>query len=352
MATEAPSAPSVPLVGFIGLGLMGAPIAERLRTTGHTLVVYNRTRAKAEPLLAAGARWAFTPRDLGRAATSKIVFTCVSDAPALDRVLFGRNGLARGLESGAIVVDLSTVAPSQCRSFADQLSSRGIHFVDAPLGGSVEAARNGRLLVFVGGSDGDVARVRPFLERIGRRVEHLGPVGSGASMKLVNNLLTLSYVALTAEALSLAEGLGLDRRRTIDLLLDGGGYSRLFEQKRLAFEERRYPVQFRLGLAEKDLKLIAHAAHVAGREVRIAHEAGRLVAEGVHAGLGNEDFAAVLETALARRAQHDVRRPTPEPPPGTGPGPDVAPSPVPPSPPPPGSGPTGGEGPTSPPSTS
>lgn len=319
---------------------MGAPIAERLRTTDHSLVVYNRTREKAEPLLAAGARWAFTPRDVGRAATAKIVFTSVSDAKALDRILFGRHGLASGLDPGAVVVDLSTISPSQSRSFSEQLSVRGVHFVDAPLGGSVEAARNGRLLVFVGGSEEDVARVRPLLERIGRRVEHLGPVGSGTSMKLVNNLLTVSYVALAAEALSMAEGLGLDRRRTIDLLLDGGGYSRLLEQKRLAFEERRYPTQFRLRLAEKDLKLIAHAAHVVGRDVRIAHEAGHLLADGVRAGLGDEDFAAVLETALARRAERVARRSAPDSLPGTSPPSDASPNPGTDSPPGPSPGPS------------
>jgi 3-hydroxyisobutyrate dehydrogenase-like beta-hydroxyacid dehydrogenase len=270
-------------------------------------VVYNRTRAKAEPLLAAGARLAFTPRDVGRTATAKVVFTLVSDAKALDRVLFGRDGLARGLGAGALVVDLSTVAPAQSRAFAEKLATIGVHFVDAPLGGSVEAARNGRLIVFVGGAAEDVARARPFLEQFGRRIEHLGPVGAGTSMKLVNNLLTISYVALAGEALALAEGFGLDRRRTIDLLLDGGGYSRLFEQKRIAFEERRYPAQFRLRLAEKDLRLLGHAAHAAGREAGLAHEAGRLVTEAVRAGHGEEDFASVFEAALVRRPR--VRHP-------------------------------------------
>lgn len=315
-----PSTPAPEFVGFIGLGMMGAPLAERLRARGYPLVVYNRTREKAEPLLAAGARLAFTPRDVGRAATAKVVFTLLSEAKALDRVLFGRNGLARGLGAGSLVVDLSTVAPAQSRAFAEKLAAIGVHFVDAPLGGSVEAARNGRLIVFVGGAEEDVARARPFLEQFGRRIEHLGPVGAGTSMKLVNNLLTISYVALAGEALALAEGFGLDRRRTIDLLLDGGGYSRLFEQKRVAFEERRYPVQFRLRLAEKDLRLLGHAAHAAGREAALAHEAGRLVTEAVRAGHGEEDFASVFEAALVRRPR--VRKP-PGAPAATEPGPNA-----------------------------
>jgi 3-hydroxyisobutyrate dehydrogenase-like beta-hydroxyacid dehydrogenase len=292
---------SVPLrIGFVGLGQMGTPIAERLRAAGYPLVVHNRTRAKAEPLIAAGVQWAFTPRDVGRAATAQTVFTSLSDSPAVEKVLFGRQGLVRGLRPGALVVDLSTVAPSESRRFSERLAEGGIRFVDAPVGGSVEAARNGRLIVFAGGSAEDLARARPFLERFSRRVEHLGPVGTGSAMKLVNNLLTVSYVALAGEALAFSDRLGLDRSRVVELLLEGGGRSTMLEQKRLALEERRYPAQFKLRLAEKDLTLIERAAHAVGAEVRIAREVRRLVREGVRAGHGEEDFSAVFEAAIAR----------------------------------------------------
>jgi 3-hydroxyisobutyrate dehydrogenase-like beta-hydroxyacid dehydrogenase len=298
MATTSETLP--PRVGFIGLGQIGAPIAERLRAAGYPLVVHNRTREKAEPLTAAGAQWAFTPRDVGRAATGQVIFTALTDARAVERVLYGRNGLVRGLRPGALVVDLSTIAPTQSRGFSERLAADGIHYVDAPLGGSVEAARNGRLLLFVGGTADDVARARPFLERFSRRIEHLGPVGAGTSMKLVNNLLTLSYVGLAGEALALSDRFGLDRSRVVDLLLDGGGRSAMLEQKRIAFEERRYPAQFKLRLAEKDLKLIGLAAHEAGATVRIAREVRRLVSEALRAGHGEEDFAAVFEAAISR----------------------------------------------------
>ena len=279
---------------------MGAPIAERLRAAGYPLVVHNRTREKAESLLATGVPWAFTARDVGRAATGAVVFTALTDARAVEKVLYGRQGLVRGLRPGALVVDLSTIAPAQSRGFAERLLTDGIHFVDAPLGGSVEAARNGRLLAFVGGAAEDVARARPYLERFTRRVEHLGPVGAGSSMKLVNNLLALSYVALAGEALALSDRFGLDRSRVVDLLLDGGGRSALLEQKRLAFEERRYPPQFKLRLAEKDLKLIGRAAHDVGAEVRLAGEVRRLLRESLRAGHGEEDFSAVFEAAILR----------------------------------------------------
>jgi 3-hydroxyisobutyrate dehydrogenase-like beta-hydroxyacid dehydrogenase len=298
MSSPSESAPS--RVGFIGLGQMGLPIAERLRAAGDPLVVHNRTREKAEPLVAAGAQWAFTPRDVGRAATGQVVLTSLLDGRAVEKVLFGRQGLARGLRPGALVVDLSTIAPSESRGFSERLAAQGIRYVDAPVGGSVEAARNGRLLVFAGGTAEDVARARPFLERFSRRIEHLGPVGSGAAMKLVNNLLTISYLALAGEALALADRLGLDRSRVVELLLEGGGRSAMLEQKRLALEQRRYPAQFKLRLAEKDLTLIARAAHEVGAEVGIAREVRRLVREGVHSGHAEEDFSAVFEAALAR----------------------------------------------------
>jgi 3-hydroxyisobutyrate dehydrogenase-like beta-hydroxyacid dehydrogenase len=318
---SSPPESATPRIGFIGLGQMGAPIAERLRAAGYPLVVHNRTRAKAESLIDAGAQWAFTPRDVGRAATGQVVFTSLSDARAVDRVLFGRQGLLRGLRPGALVVDLSTIAPSQSRGFSERLAAGEVRFVDAPVGGSVEAARNGRLLVFAGGTADDVARARPYLEPFSRRIEHLGPVGAGAAMKLVNNLLTISYLALAGEALAFSDRLGLDRSRVVELLLEGGGRSAMLEQKRLALEERRYTAQFKLSLAEKDLTLVGHAAREVGAQVGIANEVRRLLREGVRAGHGEEDFSAVFEAAIARGTgpARTAERPTAAPPESTAP---------------------------------
>ncbi len=293
----------VPPVGFVGLGMMGAPIASRLVAAGTPLVVHNRTREKADAVVAQGARWAFTPKDLGRAVGAGVVFVLLSDARAVRAVLFARNGLVRGASRGALVVDLSTIAPAESRSIAADLAPLGIGYLDAPLGGSVDAARAGRLIVFAGGSAEDVARARPHLDRFARRVEHLGPVGAGTSAKLVNNLLTLATVALDAEAVALAERLGLDRRRMLDLLLDGGGRSAMLESKRGAFQERAYPTSFKLALAAKDLKLIERTARDAGGSARLAREARRLVDEAVRAGLADADYSAVFEAALARRGR-------------------------------------------------
>jgi 3-hydroxyisobutyrate dehydrogenase-like beta-hydroxyacid dehydrogenase len=286
--------------GLIGLGRMGAPIGRRLLAQGVPLIVHNRTRSKAETLLALGARWAESPRAVGEAASGRVIFTLLTDARAVRAVLLGTHGVAAGAGPGTLVVDLSTIAPDESRAIAARLAAKGLGFVDAPLGGSTPAAEEGRLLVYVGGSEPDVERARPLLMCFARRVAVLGPVGSGTSMKLVNNLLTVGHVTLAAEALALAAGLGIVRDTAIDLLLDGGGQSRMLADKRSEFSRREYPTRFSLALATKDLGLVARTARSVGGSVPIARELRRRNLEAIRAGWGEHDLSAVFERALAR----------------------------------------------------
>jgi len=288
-------------VGFVGLGTMGGPMAARLLAAGAVLVVHNRDRAKAEPLLSAGAAWAESPRALGKAVGGGVVFVMVTDARAVRSVLFGRSGVASGVSAGALVVNLSTIAPDESRAFAERLGGRSVRYLEAPVGGSQDAAQRGELLVFAGGDPADLARSRPLLERLARRIELMGPVGTGAAMKLVNNLVTVGTVALDAEAIALAEALGLDPTRAVDLLLVGSGESRMLANKRNAFVRRDYPVQFKLSLAEKDLRLIGRAARDARIRAPLAREARRLADGAMRVGLGDRDLAALLEAARRRR---------------------------------------------------
>lgn len=294
------SGPPAP-VGFVGLGTMGGPMAARLLSTGTPLVVHNRDRAKAEPLLSAGAMWAGSPRAVGKAVGAGVLFVMVTDARAVRSVLFGRSGVAAGASAGALVVNLSTIAPDESRAFAERLTGRSVHYLEAPVAGSRDAAQRGELLVFAGGEPGDLTVARPLLEHLARRVEHLGPVGAGAAMKLVNNLVTVGTVALDAEAIALAEALGLEPGRAVDLLLLGGGESRMLANKRDAFVRRDYPVQFKLSLAEKDLRLIGRASRDARVRTPLAREARRLADEAMRAGLGDRDLAVLLEAARRRR---------------------------------------------------
>lgn len=316
MAAPVTQTPSpVGPVGFVGLGMMGGPMAARLLSAGTALVVHNRDRQKAEPFLASGATWADSPRAVGRAASGQVVLVMVTDARAVRSVLFGRAGIASGAGPGTLVVNLSTIAPEESRAAAERLARRGIRYLEAPVGGSRDAAAAGELLIFVGGEEADLARARPVLERLGRRLELLGPVGAGASMKLVNNLVMVSTLAVDAEAITLAEALGLEPARVIDLLLAGAGESRVLANKREAFLRRDYAPRFKLSLAEKDLRLVARAAREAGVRTPMAREARRLAVEGMRSGYADQDLAAVLEPARARRAgAGGAPAGTPEPP--------------------------------------
>ncbi len=287
-------------IGVIGLGAIGGPVAHRLRAAGLPVVVHARDRAKAGALLAAGATWADSPRALGEATGGSAVLVALPDYPVLRSVLLGRKGLARGASPGTIVVNLSTIAPEESRTLADGLSGRGLRYLETPVGGSRDAAEKGELLLYVGGEPADLEAVRPVLERISRRIERVGPVGSGSAMKLVNNLVTLGTVALDAEAIALAEALGLDRVRAIELLLAGGAESRMLAGKREAFARREYPVQFRLALAAKDLRLIGRAAREAGLPAPLAREVRRRLEAAQKAGFADQDLASVLETARSK----------------------------------------------------
>jgi len=297
--SQGPSPPS--RAGFLGLGTMGGPMAGRLLSSGTPLVVHNRDRAKAEPLLAAGAEWADSPRAVGRAASGGLVFVMVTDIRAVRAVLFGPKGAAAGAAPGTLIVNLSTIAPEESRGVAERLGRRGIHYLEAPVAGSLDAAKRGELIIFAGGEAADLARARPSLERLGRSVEHLGPVGAGASMKLVNNLVMVATLAADAEAIVLAEAFGLDPTRAVDLLLAGGGASKALENKRDAFLRRDYAVRFKLSLADKDLRLVGRAAREVGARTPIAREAKRLADEAMRAGFADQDLSAMLEAARGRR---------------------------------------------------
>lgn len=279
---------------------MGLPLAQNLVRSHVPVVVYNRTRSKVEALVTAGARWAATPKDVARSASKGVIFLMLTDGAAVKKVLFGRGGLAQGAATGTIVVDLSTIDPDESRAFAARLLERGIRYMDAPVGGSIDLAAQGGVTFFVGGEVTDVARVRPLLERMGRRVEHMGPVGAGASTKLVNNLLTIGITALTTEALALADAFHLDRDRILEVLQAGGGRSSMLERKRAAFAVRQYAPQFTTALARKDLKLVEKASTREGRVLKMSHEARKLLDEAIALGHSEDDFSSVFEATLVR----------------------------------------------------
>ena len=216
-------------VGIAGTGRMGAAIAMRLLGQGHAVTVWNRTAAKTAPLVAAGATAAATPAAV--AAASEAIITILTDAAAIDAAYGGPSGLLAGDVTGKLFVEMSTVRPETGRALAGKVQAKGAALVECPVGGTTGPAREGRLFGFVGASDADFARAKPLLGELCRRIEHVGPVGAGASMKLAINLPLLVYYQALGEALSLARPLGLEPARVLDIFADTSGAPNMLKSR-------------------------------------------------------------------------------------------------------------------------
>lgn len=208
-------------VGIAGIGKMGGAIGSRLLSSGYSVTVWNRTAAKAQPLLDAGAKWAESPRAL--AESVDVVITLLTNEAALDDVYGSEVGLLSGQVASKVFIDMSTVRPAKPQEMARRVKPLNASFLECPVGGSVGPAKEGKLLGFVGGEAQDLQAVRSLLDVICRRVEHVGPHGAGATMKLAVNLPLMVYWQTLGEALSLIVPLGLDPQRVIDILSDSSG---------------------------------------------------------------------------------------------------------------------------------
>jgi 3-hydroxyisobutyrate dehydrogenase len=208
-------------VGIAGTGKMGSAMTRRLLSLGHRVTVWNRTRQRAEPLLALGAQWAATPAALGGA--TDVVISIVTDAAALDAVYFGAAGLISGEVKDRLFIEMSTVPPAKQQEMGARVTATGARYLECPVGGSVGPASQGKLLAFCGGDAQDVERARAVLELLCRRIEHVGGFGAGATMKLAVNLPLMVYWQTLAEALSIVQPLGLDPARVVDILSDSSG---------------------------------------------------------------------------------------------------------------------------------
>jgi len=215
-----------PRLGYLGVGLMGAPMVERLLEAGYPVTVWNRTKSKTEPLAAKGASVADTPAEL--AAASDIVLMCLMDATAVETVLFGENGIA-SVKSASVtgpkyLVDFSSIRPDAARDLAGRLAeANGMHLIDAPVSGGVPGAKAGTLAIMAGGEAEDIEAVRPVVMHLAQRFTHMGPSGAGQTTKLVNQIVSGCTMAITAEAVAFAEHAGVDATRLTEAL--GGGFA-------------------------------------------------------------------------------------------------------------------------------
>jgi 3-hydroxyisobutyrate dehydrogenase len=208
-------------IGIAGTGKMGQAIGGRLLGLGHTLHVWNRTEARAQPLLAAGAHWAASPQALAEQAD--VVISLLTNEEAIESVFFGEHGLTRGPVAGKVFIEMSTVKPAKQQEMAPRVEALGAGYLECPVSGSVGPAKEGKLIGFVGGSAATLDKVHALLSQICRRVEPVGPHGAGAMMKLAVNLPLMVYWQTLSEALSLIEPLGVDPQRVVDILSDSSG---------------------------------------------------------------------------------------------------------------------------------
>jgi 3-hydroxyisobutyrate dehydrogenase len=208
-------------IGVAGLGAMGANVAARLMEVGHQVTVWNRTADKTKPLAAAGAKVAATPAELASAAEATI--TLLTDGPVIDAVYNGPNGLLSGNVKGKLFIEMSTVAPKVHTDLDAKVRAKGAALVECPVGGSTAPARQGKLLGLMGAEPADAARAKPILEQLCRRLEHCGPVGAGASMKLAINLPLMVAWQAYGEAFAIARSVGWEPKRLLDLFVDTNG---------------------------------------------------------------------------------------------------------------------------------
>lgn len=291
-------------IGIAGTGRMGSAIAGRLLGAGREVVVWNRTPAKAKALEAAGASVVSTAAEL--AGRCEIVITILTDAAAIDAVYGGDRGLLAGDVRGKLFIEMSTVRPGTEESLAARVRAKGAAMIDCPVGGSVGPAKEGKLFGFIGGEQADVARARPVLEHVCRRIEHVGPVGAGARMKLAINLPLLVYWEAFAEALALISPLGLDAARVIDILGDTSGGPNVLKTRGTALAaamQGQEPANVTVDVEtmRKDLGTMVAEAAAGGFELPVTARTLECYEAVVKAGRGGRDITTFAVRKMGPR---------------------------------------------------
>lgn len=289
---------STPRIAFLGLGLMGGGMARRLLGAGFAVTVFNRNPARAEPLAAAGARVAGSPREA--AAGAEVVFSMVADDAASRAIWLGPDGAIAGAARGAVLVECSTLTVAWVQELAQAAAAAGAECIDAPVTGSKNQAAAGELNFLTGGNAAALETIRPALNAMGRSVTHLGPTGSGALLKLINNFLAGVHVAATAEAVAWIERTELDRAQAIAFLSDSAVGSPVTKTVAARMCAPDFTPNFFLRLMAKDLGYASGEAAKAGQQLTSAAMAWDVFQRAIAAGHGDKDMSAVVEP-LRRR---------------------------------------------------
>ncbi len=288
-------------VAVVGTGRMGGAMARALARAGHEVILQNRSRERCVPLAdEIGGRIVDTPAEA--AAAADVTITMLADDAAVRSVFTGADGLVAGAHAGGVLVDMSTVLPDTIRSVADAVRATGSGLLDSPVSGSVMLAETGALTLMVGGEAEDLDRARPALEAVSKTIFHLGPLGSGAVMKLAVNTVIFGLNGAVAEALALAEASGVDRGVAYDVIAAGAAGAPFVGYKRAAFvEPEATPVAFSLALTEKDLGLILQTAESVGQPLPQTAVNLELVRAAAADGRSGNDLATVAGELRSRR---------------------------------------------------
>ena len=279
-------------IGVIGLGNIGGAIARNLVADGDEVLVVDSDRARVDALEGA------TPSDIETVAASGAV--TITSLPTPDVVADVARAWAAAAPAGSVLVDISTSAPEGNRSLAAELAAGGHDFVEAPLTGGAVGAENRSLVFMIGGEEGAVERCRPVLDRLGRATFHLGPVGAGSTMKLVNSLLAFACTLVSLEGLSLAAAAGLDLRTVVEVIRTGGATNFYIDRAVEGIDQRGRPPQFALALAAKDADLIGSVADRSGVPAPIAAAVRDSLSDALQRGLGSHDWSDLVVAAEAR----------------------------------------------------
>jgi 2-hydroxy-3-oxopropionate reductase len=288
------------LIGFLGLGVMGAPMARNLLAAGEEVIAWNRSPEPLEALVGAGARGADGPAEVAREAD--LVISIVSDDAALREVLGGPEGAIAAARPGSLVVDMSTVSPALARELAEEALARRVGFLDAPVSGGDVGAREGTLSIMVGGEADDVERARPIFEVLGSRVTHVGAAGAGQVAKACNQVLVAVIFGGLAEALVLGSKLGVEPAAILDAVGGGMAANRIMEMRRDNFLEHDFAPGFKVDLHHKDLEIALGASGEVDAPLPLTAEVQQMFRSLRAAGHGDEDDSALLRVAEQRAA--------------------------------------------------
>lgn len=279
-------------LAFIGLGIMGSPMAGHLLAAGHNLRVHTRTRGKAGVLLDRGAHWCDTAADAAREAD--VIFICVNDTPDVQRVVAGDSGITQTIRPNQIIIDHSTISPSATRQLSEQIAARGAFLLDAPVSGGDVGAKNATLTIMVGGDQGAFERAEPLLRTMGKTITYCGPSGSGQLTKLVNQILVGGTLLAVCEAIIFAKKSGLDLKTTLDAVTPGAAGSWQLQNLGPKILQGDMRPGFMIDMVQKDLRLILEAAEQNSTSIPCTALVHQLFTAAQAAGHGREGTQALF----------------------------------------------------------